>query len=96
LVELLRRIAPELVSDVMFELSYSQEPRGLTEILEAEDRLMHQVWYNRHWGRRVAIEEGRTQLVEKATYPIPLGGPDVIQRDIWEGALKAHESVERR
>lgn len=96
LVELLRRIAPGLVSEVMFELSYSQDPRGLTEILEAEDHLMHQVWYNRHWGRRIAIEEGRTTLVDKETYPKPPGAPDTIQRNIWEGALKAQERVERR
>ena len=58
--------------------------------------LLHQVWYNRHWGRRIAIEEGRTTLVDKETYPKPLGAPDTIRRNIWEGALKAQESVERR
>src|SRR6185369_3882618 len=49
LPELLRRIEPSLVSDVMFELSWTQEPRGLSEMLTAEDLLFHQVWYNRHW-----------------------------------------------
>jgi hypothetical protein len=94
-VELLRRIAPGLVSDVMFELSYSQEPRGLTEILEAEDLLFNQVWYNRHWNLRIGVEEGRITVVEKETYPKPPGAPETVQRDVWQGARKAAERVER-
>jgi hypothetical protein len=37
LPELLRRIEPSLVSDAMLEHSWTQEPRGLSEILKAED-----------------------------------------------------------
>ncbi|WP_304893830.1 PIN domain-containing protein, partial [Candidatus Deferrimicrobium sp.] len=48
LAEALRRVGPSLVTDIMLEQSWTQEPRGLTEILEAEDLLFHQVWYNRH------------------------------------------------
>jgi hypothetical protein len=95
LVELLRRIDPSVVSDVMFELSWSQEPRGLSEILEAEDLLFHQVWYNRHWGLRIGVQEGRIKVVEKETYPRPAGARETIQRDIWKGALKAARRVER-
>jgi hypothetical protein len=29
--------SPSVVSDVMFEMSWTQEPRGLSEILAAED-----------------------------------------------------------
>lgn len=95
LPELLRRIEPSLVSDVMFELSWTQEPRGLSEILKAEDLLFHQVWYNRHWNRRIGIEEGRISIVDKETYPKPPGAPETIQRNVWEGALKAAKRVER-
>jgi hypothetical protein len=95
LAELLRRIEPSLVSDVMFELSWSEEPRGLSEILKAEDLLFHQVWYNRHWGLRIGVEEGRIKVVEKETYPKPAGAPETVQRDIWKGALKAARRVER-
>lgn len=95
LPELLRRIEPSLVSDVMFELSWSQEPRGLSEILKAEDLLFHQVWYNRHWGLRIGVREGRIKVVEKATYPKPAGAPQTIQGAVWKGALKAARSVER-
>lgn len=48
LAEALRRVDPSLVTDIMLEESWTQEPRGLSEILEAEDLLFNQVWYNRH------------------------------------------------
>ena len=96
LPEALRRVEPSLVTDIMLEQSWAQEPRGLTEILEAEDLLFHQVWYNRHWNRRIGIEEGRIKLVDKEVYPRPRGARETIQRDVWEGALKAAREVERR
>ena len=95
LPELLRRIEPSLVSDVMFELSWTQEPRGLSEILKAEDLLFHQVWYDRHSGLRTGVQEGRIKVVEKETYPKPAGAPKTVQRDVWKGALKAARRVER-
>jgi hypothetical protein len=94
LAELLRRIEPSLVTDVMFELSWTQEPRGLSEILKAEELLFNQVWYNRHWNRRIRVQEGRIKLVEEETYPRPSGARQTIHRDVWEGALKAARRVE--
>jgi hypothetical protein len=96
LAEALRRVEPSLVTDIMVENSWIQEPRGLTEILEAEDLLFHQVWYNRHWNRRIDIEEGKIKIVEKETYPGLPGAPETIQRNVWKGALKSARSVERR
>lgn len=96
LPEALRRVDPSLVTDVMFEHSWMQEPRGLTDILEAEDLLFHQVWYNRHWNMRTGIEEGAIKVVDKETYPRPAGAPETIQRDILKGAIKAARNVERR
>jgi hypothetical protein len=96
LPEALRRIEPSLVTDIMLEQSWTQEPRGLTEILEAEDLLFHQVWYNRHWNLRIGVEEGRIKLVDNEVYPRPRGAPETIQQDVWEGALKAARQVERR
>jgi hypothetical protein len=96
LFETLRRVEPSLVSDIMFEHSWMQEPRGLTEILDAEDLLFHQVWYNRHQNMLIHIEEGTIKIVEKETYPRPAGAPQTIQRDILKGAKKAARDVERR
>lgn len=96
LPEALRRVEPSLVTDIMLEQSWTQEPRGLTEIQEAEDLLFNQVWYNRHWNLRTGVQEGKIKIVEKETYPRPKGAPETVQRNVWEGALKAAEGVERR
>lgn len=96
LAEALRRVDASLVTETMIEQSWSQEPRGLHEILEAEDLLFHQVWYNRHWNRRIAIEEGRIALVEREVYPRQAGAPDTVQRIVWKGALKSARRVERK
>jgi hypothetical protein len=96
LPEALRRVEPSLVTDIMFEESWTQEPRGLTEILEAEDLLFHQVWYDRHSNLRTGVEEGRIKIVDKEIYPRPRGAQKTVQRDVWEGALKAARKVERR
>jgi len=96
LPEALRRIEPSLVTDIMLEYAWTQEPRGLTEILEAEELLFNQVWYNRHWNLRIAIENGKIEVVDKETYPRPAGTPETIQRDVWKRARKAARSVERR
>jgi PIN domain len=71
LPEALRRIEPSLVTDIMLEYSWTQKPRGLTEILKAEDLLFHQVWYNRHWNMLIGIDEGKIKVVDKETYPRP-------------------------
>jgi hypothetical protein len=96
LPEALRRVEPSLVTDIMLEQSWSQEPRGLNEILEAEDLLFHQVWYNRHWNLRIGIEEGRIEVVDKEVYPRPPSAPETIQRDVLEMALKSARKVEQR
>jgi hypothetical protein len=96
LPEALRRVEPSLVTDIMIEQSWTQEPRGLTEILEAEELLFNQVWYNRHWGLRIGVREGRIKVVDKETYPRPRGARETVQRDVWKGALKSARKVERR
>jgi hypothetical protein len=48
LAECLRRIDPSMVSELVWEQSWDMEPRGLHDLLKAEDFLFHQVWFNRH------------------------------------------------
>jgi hypothetical protein len=96
LPEALRRVEPSLVSDVMLEQSWTHEPRGLAEILQAEDLLFNQVWYNRHWGLRVGVQKGRIKVVDQETYPRRAGARETIQRDVWERALKAARRVEQK
>jgi hypothetical protein len=92
----LQRIEPALLSDLMFVQEWPEEPRRLTEIVEAIDELVTKVWYNRHQVRREKIEDGTTKIVEKETFPVKDHATRPIQRDIWEGALKAAAEVEKR
>jgi len=94
--EALRRIQPELVSDLMIESEWMGEPRRLSEIVAAIDELIDKVWYNRHMVRREKIEAGTIKIVEKETFPITDHDRRPIQRDIWEGALKAAVGVEKK
>lgn len=96
LPEALRRVEPSLVTDIMLEQSWTQEPRGLTEILEAEELLFNQVWYNRHWNLRIGVQEGRVKVVDKEPYPRRPGARETVQRDVWKGALESARRVERR
>ncbi|WP_223285543.1 hypothetical protein [Paenibacillus sp. PL91] len=48
LSEALQHIEPEHFDDLMIEHNWSEEPRRLTEIIEAIDEIVTKVWYNRH------------------------------------------------
>ncbi len=62
------------------EGEFQQESRTELEILEALEKLFDQIWYNRHWNHRIAIEEGREQ----------------ISPSVWKVALEAAARVETR
>jgi len=94
--EALRRIKPKQFNNLMIELKWVEEPRRLTEIVEAIDEFVTKVWYNRHQVAREKIEEGIIKIVEKETFPIKNHETRPIQRDVWEGALKAAAKVEKR
>ncbi len=96
LPEALRRVDPSFVTDVMVEYSLDQEPRGLQDILKAEDLLFHQVWYNRHWNMRAEIEAGKIKIVDKAIYPRKQGEPETITRGTLKVAIKAARRTERK
>jgi hypothetical protein len=57
--------------------------------------LFHQVWYNRHQVWKEKIERGKLKIVEKETFPVKNNQTRPVQRDGWEGALKAAARVEK-
>ncbi|MDP4182568.1 MAG: hypothetical protein Q8942_15950, partial [Bacillota bacterium] len=85
--EALQRIELEQLKDLMIELDWVEEPRRLSEIVEAIDEFVTKVWYNRHQVTREEIGDGIIEIVEKETFPIKDHRTRPIQRDIWEGAL---------
>ncbi|MFZ3174685.1 MAG: PIN domain-containing protein [Thiobacillus sp.] len=97
LAECLRRIDSMRVTHLMWEQEWSQEPRGLTEMLKAMDTLTQQIWYNRHMNRAYLIEKGKIKVVDRATWE--KGKRDnqhEIIDEIWKGAHKAARATEKR
>lgn len=92
----MNRIEPALVSELLFVQEWTEEPRRLNEIADAIDELVTKVWYNRHQVWREKIEAGTIKLVEKETFPIEDHRTRPMQRDVWEGALRAAAKVEQR
>lgn len=95
----LRKIDPALVEEAIWESSYREEVRSLSEILEATDRLTRQIWHNRHKNREWAIKLGKIKLVtredwDRNSQKKGYHGTHIID-SIWEGALKAARRTER-
>ena len=95
LAKALRRVQPALVSDLMLEQEWTQEPRRLTEILEAMDELCDKIWYDRHQLLRYQIETGKIKIVEKENWNIK-DNATTIQRGVLEGAIKSAKRVEMK
>jgi hypothetical protein len=93
--EALRRVQPQLLSDLMFEQEWIEQPRCFTEIIAAIDELFDMVWYNRHMVWREKIEAGKIKIVEKETFPIRDHRTRPIQRDVWNLALRAAAKKEK-
>lgn len=96
LKDALSRVNPGFLADIKVEEEWTQEPRKLSEILDAVDELFDKVWYGRHGLLADAVESGETRVVERDDYPAGRYDPKLIARDIWEGASKAARRVEKR
>jgi len=95
LVDALRRVDPRQLSDEMEIAEIDYEPRSGTQIGAAIDEYMSKMWYGRHKLREEMIADGRIKLVEKHSRDRPIPD-DEIQREIWAGALKSAQKVEKR
>jgi len=97
----LRRIDPGLVQDVIWETTFEQEVRSLSNILEATDRLTTQVWYNRHKNLEWAIRHGKRKIVSREEWEANCqkkkgyGQTHTID-NVWEGALRAGKRAEQK
>lgn len=100
LAECLRRIDPMRVTYAMWEQEWEQEPRSLTEMLQAVDMLTTQVWYNRHKFTAWQVEKGKVKIVSREEWEEgwskrKLSTQTHIAEDIWKGAVKAAKKAER-
>lgn len=95
--EALRRVRPDLVSELLAELGEWEQPqRTLTELLEAEHELFEKVWYDRHQSLRRGVETGEIRVVDKEKFPTPKGENRPVQKDILKRAIDAARKVELR
>jgi hypothetical protein len=94
--EVLNDYAPEWMEEVKWEFEFREEPRLLSEILEAEHLLFRQVWYNRHWNLRVQIQKGKHKLVTREEWDKqqPRRHQKMTIDTVWEMALAAAKRTE--
>jgi hypothetical protein len=92
----LQNIFPEELSETESDEEYSflDEVRRLPEILESENIMSRQVWYNRHCSRAFAIEEGRIAVVPESEYSRNPYKSSQILDSIWQGALASAKKTE--
>ena len=81
--EALRRIQPAQFADLMIEQEWVEEPRRLTEIIDAIDELFNKVWWNRHQNWLYRLKTGEEKLTAGQT-------------PILERAKKAAQLIERK
>jgi len=100
LAECLRPIDPMRVTYAMLEQEWDQEPRSLSEMLDAMDRLTTQVWYNRHKYTARQVEKGKVKVVSQGEWDEgwskrKLNTQTHIAEDVWKGAQKSAKNAER-
>lgn len=89
----INQIDSELLAEVEYEHDYTEETRGLQEILTAMDELVDKIWYNRHQNRLYEIEMGKIEIIPKGTARY---GNDVIHEHILQGAIQSAKRVEEQ
>jgi hypothetical protein len=93
LASAINEIDEDILAGIEFEQDYTEETRGLHEILGVMDELVDKVWYNRHQNRMWQIEHGEIEVIPEGTERF---GNDVIHEHILEGAIKSAQKVEDR
>lgn len=82
-----------ILAEIEFEYDYTEETRGLRDILDSMDELVDKVWYNRHQNRMWGIEHGKIEIIPEGTERY---GGDVIHEHILKGAIESAEKVKTK
>ncbi|MEH6732098.1 MAG: PIN domain-containing protein [Pseudoalteromonas distincta] len=93
LIPAINAIDEDILSEIEFHHDFTEETRGLRDILNEMDELVDKVWYNRHQNRMWEIEQGNIKVVPEGTKQY---GGDVIQENILNGALESARRVESK
>ena len=97
----LQKVNPAFVNEVMYVTSYEEQPRSLSEMLEAVDRLTTEVWHNRNMNTQWAIDHGKHWIVTKEQWDAGITknkmyGQTHTVDHIWMGALKSRAKARKR
>jgi hypothetical protein len=93
LVPAINIIDEDILSEIEFHHEFTEETRGLRDILNEMDELVDKVWYNRHQNRMWGIEQGDIKVVLEGTEQY---GGNVIHENILNGALESAQRVENK
>ena len=95
IVDVVKRIDGQMLAEYEWECTCHPEPRWLSDILDAEQLLFRQVWYNRHMNLRREVESGDVRIVTNEDFE-RLDGyrPEVVVDTVWQSALKAAKKTE--
>lgn len=94
LIDLIKDMDEDLLANHDLDFYGFSQPRRLSEILEVEELLFKQVWYNRHWNLRTRIENREHQVVPEKDYSRNPYRSDQTLDSIWKGALEAAKRTE--
>ena len=86
-------IDDDILADITFEHDFTEETRGLREILDAMDELFDKVWYNRHKNLRYKIKSGDIRIVPDHSKE---KGNEVIHENVLKAAIQAAERIEEK
>lgn len=95
---LIGEFAEDLLEDIRFDREYHPEPRKLSELLEAEDKLTQQIWYGRKWGIIARVESGEEKRVTQEVWDAATAEErrGMIVDTIWDGMLAAMKHTEEQ
>jgi len=92
----LQRVSPEMLIEITDESQWVEEPRRLSEILEAIDELTNKVWYDRHQVWRQKVASGENIIYPVGKKPADYQHGTHTPKDIWDGARKSARKVEQK
>ncbi|MER8546471.1 PIN domain-containing protein [Mesorhizobium sp. M1169] len=97
LVDALNGFEPGLLEEIDAEFNWTDTPRGLSEILEAERLMERQVWYNRHQNLRIGIERGTEKIVTNEEWSVaePSDRHNMITAGTWRIAQDSARRTEK-
>ena len=93
---LLKEFADDLIEESTFDREFSREPRALSELLDAENMLFKQVWYNRKWVLIDRVERGDHSRVTQPEWDAaaPKDRQSMTVESVWAGMLAAMKRTE--